>query len=117
LGVRVHEQLVGIEAVARIGLVGPVYADAVDGAGADTLEVAVPDLVGVFRQVDTGDLRLAAPIEEADFDLGRGGGEDGEVRAAVVGDRAELQGAALAHGDVSEVHGDPAGVNAGLIAG
>ena len=51
-GVGVEQQLVRIEAVAFLRLVGAVHAIAVDRAGPRVRQVAVPDLVGVFGQFD-----------------------------------------------------------------
>ena len=65
--------------MAGRGLVGAMHAVAVDRAGARVRQVAVPDFVGVLGQADAFDLALAAGVEQAELDLGRVGGEQGEV--------------------------------------
>jgi hypothetical protein len=52
---------------------------AVDGAGPRIGDKAVPDLVGVFGQLDALDFLLALIVEQAQLDLGRSGGEKREV--------------------------------------
>ncbi len=81
LGIRVQHQLVGVEAVTVLRFVGAVDPVAVDGAGPRLGQEAVPDLVGVFRQDDAGELGLAAVVEDAQFDLCRVGGEQREIHA------------------------------------
>ena len=49
-GIGIEQQLVRIEAVAGIGLVRPMHAVAIDRAGMNVGQIAMPDLVGVFRQ-------------------------------------------------------------------
>ncbi|MND86631.1 hypothetical protein D3C80_786060 [compost metagenome] len=48
-GVRVDQQLVGVETVAVLRLIGAVYAVAVDLSGVGIGQVAVENFVGVFR--------------------------------------------------------------------
>ena len=89
----VQKQLVGVEAVPRLGRVGAMDAVAVELAGPDAGEVAVPDLVGVLRQRDA--VRLAPPraVEEAELDAGGVGREEGEVhpRAVPVGAEGKVR--------------------------
>ena len=73
LGVGVEHQLVGVEAMAGARLVGPVHAVGIDRAGPRVGEVAVPHLVGEFRQFYALDLAVAEMIEEAEFYLRRVG--------------------------------------------
>ena len=80
-GVGVEQKLIGVEAVARLRLVGTVNAVAVEGARMHAGQVAVKDLVGVFGQPYARHLLLAVRIEEADLDFHGVGGEQGEVRA------------------------------------
>jgi len=54
---------------------------AVDRAGAGIRQVTVPDLVGVFGELDPLDLLLALVVEQAELDLGGVGREQGEVDA------------------------------------
>ena len=84
LGVGVEQQLVMIEAVARLRVVGAVDAIAVELARADVGQVAVPDLVGVLGQHDPLQLALAAGIEQAELDLLGIGAEQGEVDAPAI---------------------------------
>ncbi|CAM4196786.1 hypothetical protein ROMU108268_19215 [Roseomonas mucosa] len=78
-GIGVEQQLVRVEAVAAPGLVGAMGAQPVDEAGLRAGEIAVPDLVGAFRQGVAGQLLAARGVEDADLDLFRMGGEDREV--------------------------------------
>ena len=77
--VRIEQQLVGVEAVAVLGLVGAVDAVAVELAGADVGHIAVEDLVGIFGQRDPLDFLAAVLVEQAELDLGGVGGEDREI--------------------------------------
>ena len=64
-GVGVDEQLVGVEAMTVLRVVGPVHAIAIDLTGVGVGQVAVPDLVGVLGQFDALDLGFTAGIEQA----------------------------------------------------
>ncbi|MNJ13203.1 hypothetical protein D3C77_74080 [compost metagenome] len=79
LGVRVDQQFVGVEAVAMLRLVGAMDAVAVDLSGMSVGEVTVKNFVGVFGQFDAFQFHLAAGVEQAQFDLGGVGREQGEV--------------------------------------
>ena len=88
LCVRIQEQLVGIEAMALLGLVRTMDAVAVVLAGADIGQIAVPDVIRPFRQRHT--LALATTgVEQAELDLLRMRGEQREVGAAAVEGRPE----------------------------
>ena len=50
LGVGIEQEFVGVESMSRGGLVGSVDPVAIDGPRPRIGQVAVPDLVGVFRQ-------------------------------------------------------------------
>ena len=65
--------------MAVLWLVRAMHPIAVDGARSGVGKEAVPDLVGVFGQLDALDLLLALIVEKAQLDLGRSGGEKGEV--------------------------------------
>ena len=84
LGIGVEQQLVMIEAMPRLRVVGPVDAVAVELAGPRVRQVAVPDLVGVLGQHDPLELALAAGIEQAELDLLGVGAEQGEVDAPAI---------------------------------
>jgi len=58
------------EAVACVGLVRAVNPQPVDIARAHARQIAVPDLIGVFRQGDALALGFAAGIKQADLNLG-----------------------------------------------
>jgi hypothetical protein len=49
LGIGIEQQLVGVEAVAMFGLVGPVNAITVELPGRDVVEIAVPDVLAALR--------------------------------------------------------------------
>ena len=87
-GVRIEQQLVGIEPMALLRRVRSVDPVAVNRSGPDVRHPAVPDLVRVLRQLDALGLAIAASIEEADLDFGRVGREEGEVDAFAVPGRA-----------------------------
>ncbi len=81
LGVRVHQQLVVIEAMAFFGLVRTVHPVAVARAGLQARHEAVPDLIGVFGQGDAGQFFDAGLVVDADLDFGAVRGEQREVDA------------------------------------
>src|SRR5215475_9297161 len=83
-GIRIEQQLVGIEAVSRRRLIWPVNPEAVRCAGAHTGKVAMPDLIGVFRQRDALQLAVAFRVENADFHLGRIRRKYGEIGSASI---------------------------------
>src|SRR3546814_7742867 len=66
LGVGIQQQLVGIEAMARLRLVGTMYAVAVVLPRANVVQVAVPDLVGVLRQGEAPEFAADGAVEEAE---------------------------------------------------
>ena len=84
-GVGIDQQLVGVEAVALAGTVGPVHAVAVELARADVGQVTVPDEVGSLAQRDAlrfeGIVRL---LEQAEVHGLGVLGEDREVHALAV---------------------------------
>ena len=59
LRVRIEQQLVRIEAMARFRFVGAMHAIAVYRAGPQAEHVDVPDFIGVFRQFDAFEFPLA----------------------------------------------------------
>jgi hypothetical protein len=80
---------VWVEAMAVLRLVGAVRAIAVHQAGMGLRQVSVPDLVGVFRQGEPGDLAPAGGIEQAKIDSAGVGGEDSEIDAEAIPSGAE----------------------------
>ncbi|MNM24079.1 hypothetical protein D3C81_345030 [compost metagenome] len=97
LGVGIDQQLVGVETVAVRGLIGAIYPIAIDQARVRVRQVAMVDLVGVFGQFDALDLVFAAGVEQAQFDLGGVGREQGEVDAQAIPVGAEGKGQAFAN--------------------
>src|SRR5690606_26948935 len=59
---------------------------------AHIVEIAVPDLVGVFRQGDALQLPAAGPVEEAQLDLLGMRREEGEIHSRSVPGRPERIG-------------------------
>jgi len=98
-GVGVEQQLVGIEPVAGLRLVGAVHPIAIDLAGLDAFDIAVENLVGVVRQGDAADLLAPFGVEQAELDAGRVGGEQGEIHAPTVEAGAEGAVRSGAHGE------------------
>src|SRR5204863_152687 len=66
--VGVEQQFVGVEPVAGSGFVGAVNPIAVELAGARLGQIAVPHLIGVFRQRDARLFVLSRAVEEAQLD-------------------------------------------------
>ena len=84
-------------------------AVAVEHARLHARQIAVPDFVGIFRQLDPGDLGLAALVIEAEFDPLRMGRKQRKIRTLPIEARAqrmpftgfdcELRAASV-HGDI-----------------
>ncbi len=101
LCIRVEQQLVRVEALALLGLVGAVDAVAVELAGFQSRHVAVPDEVGALAQLQPRDFAPAGLVEEAELDALGMAREEREVDALVVPGGAERIGGArpeLEHG-------------------
>jgi hypothetical protein len=79
LGVRIDEQLVRVEAVALVGRVGAVDAEAVALPGPDAGQVAVPLQDGALGERDA--LLVVVVVEQAQLDALAVLAEDREVRA------------------------------------
>ena len=94
LGVGVDQQLVRIEAMAARRVIGTVHAVAVKLTGPDIRQVAVPDLMGLFRQIDTLGFAPALRVEQAELDAGRVGGKQRKVDAFSVPCRPQRIGQA-----------------------
>ncbi len=104
LGIRVEQQLVVVEAVAALGLVGPVDPVAVELARAHLGEVGVPDLVGVLGHHHARDLAVAGLVEQAQLHPLGVLGEQCEVDAHAVPGRPQGIGRAGPHADPVGVH-------------
>src|SRR5688500_1962101 len=90
LRVRVHDQLVWVEAVSRMRRIRSMYAIAVQLPGADVRQVAVPDHVRLLRKRDGERLDLSIHrVEQAQLHARRVFREDGEVDADAVPGGAE----------------------------
>ena len=68
-GIGIEQQLVGVEAVAVLGLVGAVDAIAVELPGRDVVQIAVPDVLGALGQFDAFEFAAALAVEQAQLDL------------------------------------------------
>jgi hypothetical protein len=88
LRIRVDEELVRVEAVPRLRLVGAVHAIAVPPAWADARQVAVPDMRGDVLDLDA---RLVLGVEEGELDALGVLGEEREVRPLAVPRRTERE--------------------------
>ena len=75
--------------MAVLRLVRPIDAIAVAQAGPRVGDVAVPDLIGVLGKREPVQLAPAALVEQAELDLFRVRGKEGEVNAFAVPGRAE----------------------------
>src|SRR4051794_19862225 len=87
--VGIQKQLVGIEAMPLIGLIGTVDAIAVALSRSDVSEMNVPDVIRAFRQSETFALALSRFIEQAKLDLVGMRGEQREVCSPAVGGGSE----------------------------
>src|ERR1700733_6859350 len=93
--VRVEEQFIGIETVTVLGFVGPMHAITVDGARTHVREIAMKDLVRVFRQFNPFQLIFAVIVENADLDFGGVGREKCEIGSLAVPGSASGMGKAF----------------------
>src|ERR1700747_803649 len=69
LGIGIDEQLVRIEAQSALGMISAVNPVTVELSRRDIIEVAVPDILGAFRQRDALDLAASMAVEQAKLDL------------------------------------------------
>src|SRR5215207_3819011 len=88
LGVRLDQQLVGIESMALRGIVRTMHAISIEPAGAGFWQVAVPGLVRAFAQLDALQLTPAVRIEQTQLDSGGVRGEHGKIHAFAIPGRA-----------------------------
>ncbi|MCY1405342.1 hypothetical protein D9M71_205810 [compost metagenome] len=96
-GIRIDQQLVGVEAVAVFRIVRTVYPVAVNQPGVGVGQVAMINLIGVLGQLDAFELDLAAGIEQAQFDFGGIGGEQREVHPKAIPGGTQGEGQAFAN--------------------
>lgn len=92
LGVGVEQQLVRIEAMAVVRLIRTVHAIAVKLSRRNVVEIAVPDVLGSFRQRDAFELAPALAVEQAEFDAGGVGRKQREIRAPPIPCCAQAMG-------------------------
>ena len=97
LGVGIDQQLVGIEAVPVGRIERPVDAVAVKQVRPRVRQIAVPDLVGIFRKHDARLLLAAGAVEQAQFDLFGMRRKKREIDAPAVPGRAQRIGTARPH--------------------
>ena len=83
-GIGIEQQLVGVEAVAVLGLIGAVNAIAVELSGRNVVQIAVPDIFGALGQFDAFEFAAALAVEQAKLDLLRVGGEQRKIGAPAV---------------------------------
>src|SRR5258707_10913899 len=84
LGVGVEQQLVGVEAVTVLGLVGSMNAIAIELPGRNVVQITVPDVFGALGQFDAFELATALRVEQAKLDLLRVGGEQCKIGSPAV---------------------------------
>ena len=93
LGEGIENELVRIEAVTLLRLIGSVDPVAVELSGLDVGQVGVPDLIGLFAQADALRLRRRlGRIEQAQFHFGGVLGEEREVNSLPVPRCAQRKG-------------------------
>ena len=78
-GIGVNKQLIGVEAVAVLRIVGAVNAVAIQRPRFQVRHIAVPDLMGIFRQFQTGDFCFSRRIKQTQLHPLSVGGKQGEV--------------------------------------
>src|SRR5688572_14899376 len=83
-GIGIDQQLVGIEAVAALGLIRPVNAIAIELARRHVIQIAVPDILGALRQCDAFEFTTSLTVEQAKFDLLRVGGKQRKIGTPAV---------------------------------
>src|SRR4029077_20688624 len=84
LRIGIDQELVRIEAQSALRVIRAVNAVAVELAGSNIAEVAVPDILGTFRKCDALDLPTAITVKQAKFDLFRVRRKQREIRSASV---------------------------------
>ena len=82
--IRIDQELMRIEAVAVLRLIRAVHPVAVELARTGIRQIAVKDMIGTARQPDAVRLAASGGIVEAEVDLCRVLGEQGEIHPASV---------------------------------
>ncbi|OIQ64858.1 hypothetical protein GALL_535890 [mine drainage metagenome] len=109
LGIGVDQQLVGVEAVARLWLVGAMRAKAVAGAGGQALHIHMPDVAVAVAKRQAGEFLATVVRKQAKLDLAGIGGKDGEVDALTVKTGPHRPRAPLRHRMVAQMRGQRPG--------
>ena len=91
-GIGIEQQLVGVEAVAVLRLIGSVNAIAIELPGRYVVEVAVPDIFAALGQFDAFEFAAALIVEQAELDLFRIGGKQREIGSPAVPACTEARG-------------------------
>jgi hypothetical protein len=65
--------------MSRFRLIRPVDAVSINSGRSNFWQITVPNLVSVFRERDSLEFTFASLVEQAQFDFGRVGREEGEV--------------------------------------
>src|SRR5262249_6904614 len=69
LRIRIDEELVRVEAQSTLGLIGAMHPIAIELPRHHIAEIAMPDILGAFRQRDALHLPPAMAIKEAQLDF------------------------------------------------
>ena len=88
--VRVDEQLMRVKAMTIFRVVGAVDAIAVQRARLQVRHIAVPDLMGILRQLQPGDFRFPGRVKQTELHSFSVRGEQREVNALPVIIRPQL---------------------------
>ena len=88
----IEQQLVGIESVAVLGLVGAMNAIAIELPGRNVVQIAMPYVLAALGQLDAFEFAAALAVEQAQFNLSRIGGKQREIGAPAVPARTEAGG-------------------------
>src|SRR5262249_52937379 len=94
--VGVDQEFVRIETMSCIRLVGSVHPETVDGSGVGVRHITMPDLVGVFGQLDALELGVAVVVEQTHLNPGRMRGADGVIPSETIPCGAERKRVSLA---------------------
>ena len=89
-GIRVNKQLMRVKAVTVFRIVGAIDAIAVQRTGFQVRHIAVPDLMGILRQLQPGDFCFPGRVKQTELHPLRVRGEQREVNALPVIIRTQL---------------------------
>src|SRR5947207_1993847 len=93
----INKQLVRVETMTRVGLIRSVDSIAIDGPRPCRRKVTVPDLVGVFRQLNALEFNSAFVIKQTQLHLGCMSGEQRKVDSEAIPGRTQRKGLPLGH--------------------